>query len=108
MRKYVINANLVRAIEHVDNNAISAVKINGSTREWFGTTVGAGQGCLLSPPPSIMSDALEEHDGTVSIGGRTVTNLRLTDDIVVLAEEKRELEDLVESLDKIAQCIKWR
>ena len=28
----------------------------------------------------IMSDALEEHDGKVSIGGRNITNLRFADD----------------------------
>ena len=47
-----------------------------------------------------MSDALEEHDGKASIGGRNVTNLRFADDIYALAEEERELEDLIESLDK--------
>ena len=47
-----------------------------------------------------MSDALEEHDGKVSIGGRTITNLRFADDINALAEEEQELEALVESLDK--------
>ena len=35
----------------------------------------------------IMSDALEEHDGKVSIGGRNITNLRFADDIDALAEE---------------------
>ena len=48
----------------------------------------------------IMSDALEEHDGKVSIGGRNITNLRFADDINALAEEEQELEALVESLDK--------
>ena len=47
-----------------------------------------------------MSDALEEHDGKVSIGGRNITNLRFADDIDVLAEEEQELEALVESLHK--------
>ena len=28
-----------------------------------------------------MTDALEKHHGTVSIGGRTITNLRFADDI---------------------------
>ena len=34
-----------------------------------------------------MSDALEEHDGKVSIGDRYITNLRFADDIDALAEE---------------------
>ena len=47
-----------------------------------------------------MSDALEEHDGKVSIGGRNITNLRFADGIDALAEEEQELEALVESLDQ--------
>ena len=33
----------------------------------------------------IMSDALDEHDGKVSIGGRNITDLRFADDIDALA-----------------------
>ena len=36
----------------------------------------------------IMTDALEDHEGGVSIGGRTTTNLRFADDIDGLAGEK--------------------
>ena len=54
----------------------------------------------------IMSDALEEHDGKVSIGGRNITNLRFADDIDTLAEEEQELEALVESLDKT--CTRYK
>ena len=47
-----------------------------------------------------MTDALEDHEGTVSIGGRTITNLRFADDIGCLAWEEEELVNLVERLDK--------
>ena len=47
-----------------------------------------------------MTDALEDHEGTVSIGGRTITNLRFADDIDGLAGEEKKLADLVERLDK--------
>ena len=46
-----------------------------------------------------MTDALEDHEGTLSIGGRTITNLRFVDDIDGLAGEE-ELTNLVERLDK--------
>ena len=76
MRKYNISANLVRTIEQLYDKATSAVQTNGSIGEWFKTTVRIRQGCLLSPIlfkhflERIMSDALEEHDGKVSIGGK--------------------------------------
>ena len=46
-----------------------------------------------------MEDALEGHEGTVSIGGRTVVSLRFADDIDGLAGEEEELVNLVERLD---------
>ena len=47
-----------------------------------------------------MTDALEDHKGTVSIGGRTVTNFRFADGIDGLAGEEDELTNEVERLDK--------
>ena len=47
-----------------------------------------------------MSDALEEHDEKVSIGGRNIINLRFADDIDAVAEGEQDLEFLVESLLK--------
>ena len=47
-----------------------------------------------------MIDALEDPEGTVNIGGRTITNLRFADDINGLAGEEEELANLVECLDK--------
>ena len=53
-----------------------------------------------------MSDALEEHDGKVSIGSRNITNLQFAHDIDALAEEEQELEALLESLDKT--CTRYK
>ena len=53
-----------------------------------------------------MNDALEEHDGKVSIGAGTITNLRFADDIDAHAEEEQELEALAESLDKT--CTRYK
>ena len=47
-----------------------------------------------------MTDALEDHKGTVITGGRTITNLRFADDINDLAGEEEEQAKLVECLDK--------
>ena len=47
-----------------------------------------------------MTDALQDHEGTVSIGGRTITNLRFADDIDGFAGEEEEPAKLVERLYK--------
>ena len=81
MRLYNINTNLINAIQNLYDKATSAVCFNGSTGDWFRTTVGVRQGCLLSPTlfniflERIMADVLEDHKLTVSIGGRTISNL---------------------------------
>ena len=47
-----------------------------------------------------MADVIEDHEGTVSIGSRTITNLRFADDIVGLVGGEGELANLGERLDK--------
>ena len=47
-----------------------------------------------------MTDALEDREGTVSIGGRPITNLRFADDIDGLAGKEEQLAKVVERLDK--------
>ena len=112
MRKYHISANLFHTIQPPYDKATRAAQMNGSIGEWFRTTVGVRQGCLQSPTlfniflEQIMSGALEENDGKVSIGGRNITNLRFADDTDARAEEEQELEAKVESLDK--NCIRYK
>ena len=83
MKKYNISANLIRVIKNLYDKATSTVLFNSSIGDWFQTTDGVQQGCLLSQIlfntflERIMTDALEDHEGTVSIGGRTITNLCL-------------------------------
>ena len=108
MRKriYNITTNLIHTIEQLYDKATNAVQMNNSTGEWFRTTAGVRQGCLLSATlfnfflEQIMTDALEEYDRKVSTGGRNITSLRLADDIDAVAEDQQELEALVVSLDK--------
>ena len=83
MKKYNISTNLIQAIKNLYNKDTSAVLFNGSIGDWFRAT---------------MTDALEDHKGTVSIGGRTITTPRFADDIDGLAGEE-ELANLVERLD---------
>ena len=82
MKKYIISTKLIRVIKNLYDKATSAVLFNSSIGDWFRTTVGVQQRYLLSPTlfniflERIMTDALEDHENTVSTGGRAITNLR--------------------------------
>ena len=88
-----------------------AVQENGSEQQ-----LGVRLECPLSSAlfnislERIMTDAPEAHDGKVSMGGRTITNLRFADDIDALAEAEQEQEILVKSSYKTCTrySIKWR
>ena len=79
-----INASILRAIENLYDKARSAVLFNGNTGEWFRTIVGVRQGCLLSPIlfniflGRIMCEALDDHEDSVSIGGRLQLEYMMT------------------------------
>ena len=60
---------------------------------------------MLSPALLIflermMTDAPEQHEGTISICGRTITNLCFADDIDGLAGAADEMASLVDHLAK--------
>ena len=47
-----------------------------------------------------MTDALENHEGTVSIGGGRITSVHFPDDISGSAGEEKELAKLVDCLNE--------
>ena len=53
----------------------------------------------ISAKQRIMTDALEDHEGTVSTEGRTITNRCFADDIDGLAGEE-EFANLIERLNR--------
>ena len=49
VKKYNIRANLISVIKNLYDKATSAALFNSSIENWFRTTIGVRQGCLLSP-----------------------------------------------------------
>ena len=109
LKKYNVRRKLVHTIEQLYANARSAVLVHGKIGERFHTSVGVRQGCLLPPTlfniflERILTDALEYHNETVNIGGRTITKIRFTDNIDGLAGEEEELVNLVNRPDGAAR-----
>ena len=55
-----------------------------------------------------MSEILVGHEGTVSVGGRTIMHLCFTDDIVGLAALVDKLADLVNCIDSAAKNLEGK
>ena len=74
--------------------------MNGQLWEFFKTTVGVHQGCLLSSIlfnlflGKIMQETLHDQLTSICIGGRPVYNPPYADDIDVIGGSNGELQDL--------------
>ena len=105
MYKYNINKKLIALIDELYSNATSSVCLDSVFGEWFCTKVGVRQGYLLLPTlfkifsEHIITDALEDHQLTISIGGRVVSNLHFANDIDGLTGLQDELKELIKGLD---------
>ena len=55
-----------------------------------------------------MCEALDDHEGSVRIGGRFITNFRFADEIVVNAEEEEGAGVLLDRLEEPPHGTKWR
>ena len=90
MKKYNISTNFIQVIKNLYNK----------NNCWCPTGMSTLTHLFNIFLERIMTDALKDHEGTVIIGGTTITNLRFADDIDGLAGEEEELAKLVERLDK--------
>ena len=91
------------------NRAVIAVKCNGHVGEWFRTTVGSRQGCILSPDlfniyiENIRSLAQDKTIGVgVLVGGHLFNNLQFADDIALLAGSAHDLQHLLDSVSSVS------
>ena len=65
---------------------------------------GVRQGCIISPhlfniyAETIMRNALENFEGSISIEGHKITNLRYADDVVLISGSLEELQILLKKV----------
>lgn len=90
MRKCISNANLVRAIEHLNDKTMSADRMNVSTGGRFRTTVVVSARTLLSHILMRNNVKYFRRISKVSIDGKTNTSLCFIDKINALAEEEQK------------------
>ena len=104
LRGFGVEEGLVEIIQALYEHSSSAVLLNNHLGEFFRTSVGVRQGCLLSPVlfniflERIMQETLADYHTSISIGGRPICNLRFADDIDLMAGTNQELQSLTDSL----------
>ena len=108
MTNFNFDTNLIEVIKALYKDSSSAVLQNNTRGDFFHTSVGVRQGCLLSPVlfniylENIMRETLHDFFTSISIGGRPLCNLRFADDIDLLGGSETELQDLTTRLERAA------
>ena len=106
MASFGIDTELINIIRSLYESTSSSVLLTNQIGPTFCTKVGVRQGCLLSPQlfniflERIMQVTLQNHESSIKIGGRQISNLRFADDIDSLAGSEAELQSLPDSLEK--------
>jgi len=94
-----------------DEGTFSAVRSGGSLSDWFETTAGVMQGCVLSPQlfnvflEAIMSRAVADRREGIVFCGKRISNLRFVDDISTLAESKPDLQEVMRVVSREAKAL---
>ena len=104
LRSFNIEEGLAQAIQAPHENSSNAVLLNSQLREFFKTTVGVRQECLLSSIlfnlflEKNMQETLRDHQTSISIEGRPICSLRFADDIDIMGGTNGILQDLTSRL----------
>ena len=98
---YKVPPNIIELLIELYAKAESTTLVNGEETEFFRTTKGCRQGCILSPPlflfylEKIINEALENHEGGAKVGNNILNNLKFADDIVLMNTKKEKLQDAI-------------
>ena len=102
-----VSTKLVYFIESVYKQTKVAVRVGEEMSDFFETSSGLKQGCLLSPLLFILyiNDLHNTLGGGLNIAGINVRILMYADDIVLLAEDHKVLQTMIDRLE--AYCNDW-
>ncbi len=106
-----IDGKMYFTLKSMYSNTRSCVNINGNLTEWFYTMNGCRQGDVTSPTAFsiLINDLIKEIRASkigVKVNDLIVGVLAYADDIVLLAENPQQLQDLIDIVHK--WCCKYR
>ena len=108
LRSYCIEEKMVTLLQKMYEKVQSAVRIGRHQKEWFRTNVGARQGNLLSPLLLItylerVMDHVKESNCGIRLGGMLINNLRFADDIDLIDEDYKSLQEQLEKTRAVVE-----
>ena len=97
---YGLSSQLIRAIGSLYTNSSACVRVNTELSQWFALTKGVKQGCVMSPWLfNLYIDhcirPLKDLNVGVNLDGVKVNVLMFADDLVLMAENERDLQKIV-------------
>ena len=106
-----IRGKMWRILRNIYRKVESSVLLGGNRTAWFLIEVGLRQGCILSPLLFVLfindlRDVVDQLGKGVQLGNGRVSILFFADDIVLLAESKEDLEEMLQAV--FAYSLKWR
>jgi hypothetical protein len=109
--KYGIRGKMWRVLRNIYARVESAIKIGDYRTAFFEVEVGLRQGCLLSPIlfALFINDLgmkINQLGKGVKCGNRKVSLLMFADDIVLIADSKEDLEEMLKVTYEYS--VKWR
>jgi hypothetical protein len=107
-----IRGKMWRVIQNMYSEVTSCVMVDGEKTEWFDTSMGVRQGCVLSPVlysifiNGFAKELLKRGLGGVDVGLEKLRMLLFADDIVLFADGVDELNDMLKVLEEYSRS--WR
>ena len=97
---YGINGKIYKAIHSLYNKTVSCVRLNHNVTDWFPLTSGVKQGDNLSPTLfcfniNDLAETLKRLNIGIKVNGKNICVLLYADDIVLLAENEKDLQTLL-------------
>ena len=107
-----VKGKMWRVLKSIYKTVESCVRIDGNLTDWFPVDTGVRQGCVLSPLlyaffiNGLVKELNELDIGIQVEGGKKVCALLYADDIVMMTENRVELQKMLDVVAKYAK--KWR
>ena len=111
LQQYGVPRKLINIIRDLYSKTKSCIRVNNNLTDWFETTIGVRQGCLLSPDlfinpflENILAEAFEDVKKLgINSDGYRLKDLRFDDAIALIADSGNDLQTLIERVHDVSK-----